>query len=94
MTRALSLTGADLVRALGDVAASVAVDGAVRARAKDLARALEHDGDIAAQVGRRGPADYTVTASAPGLFAREFGGRETQADPVIGPAIRRLSVKD
>jgi hypothetical protein len=32
-----------------------------------------------------------VTASAAGLFGREFGSRDRAPDPVIGPAIRDVT---
>jgi hypothetical protein len=92
MTKALSLTGADLIRALGDAAALISVERAVQSRAEALARDVE-GGDVTARVSRRGPADYTVTVSGPGLSAREFGSRARDAEPVIGPAVGRLAGK-
>jgi hypothetical protein len=91
---ALDLTGADLIRALGDVTKRPAVDGAVRARAEALAGEIERQAGGApttVRVIRRGPSDYAVTVSAPGLFAREFGSLATPPDPLIGNAVERLA---
>jgi hypothetical protein len=43
------------------------------------------------RVERRTPGDYEVVASAPGLFAREFGSLATRPDPVVPPILDRLA---
>jgi hypothetical protein len=92
---ARDLTRADLVRVLGNIAARPAVDQAVRARADGLAaRVTEVDPAATVRVIRQGPGDYLVAVSAPGLFAREFGGLDAPADPLIGPAIARLGLTE
>ena len=90
MTPALSLTGADLVRALSDIAALPAVDKAVRERADAVARALATD-RVTTRVLRRGPGDYVVSVSGEGLFAREFGSQTAEAEPAIHAAIARTT---
>lgn len=81
--RTLELTGRDLVRALTTaIVARPAVDAAVRSRAeRTAARAAE--AGVEARVVRRGHADYTVEASGPGLFAREFGSLDAPAEPLV-----------
>ena len=84
---AIELTRAGLIRALeAAVAARPAVDAAVRSRAEALAGRIAEAG-LEARVLRRGPGDYTVEASGPGLFAREFGAHDTAADPVVAPLL-------
>lgn len=93
--RALDLTQADLLRALRQVASRPAVDRVVRARADEVAAAIEGEGQGAsARVVRRGAGDYSVVVSAPNLLAREFGGAGVAPDPVIGPAIQRLASRE
>lgn len=86
-TPALSLIGADLIRAL---AALPSVDNAVRERAEALARAIAADG-LVTRVLRHGAGDYVVTAAGEGLFAREFGSVAAAAEPAIGSAIARMA---
>jgi len=91
MSPALSLTRDDLVRALTRLSERPAVDLALRGRADALAREVEAaaaDGTTA-RVARRGPGDYVVTVSGPGLFARELGSPTREADPIIAEAIAR-----
>ena len=89
----LDLTGADLIRALGDIARRPAVDAAVRDRAEQLAAdvARATGGPVTARVLRRGDGNYVVDVSGPGLFAREFGSLAAPPDPVVGPAVARLA---
>ena len=94
MSRALSSIKDDLIRALGRLNERPAVDQAVRERAERLARAIEESAGtepVTASVSRRGAADYRVAVSGPGLFGREFGPRETEAEPVIAAAIGRVT---
>lgn len=70
MTSALSITGADLIRALRD--ALPAVDDAVRARADARVAKLARDG-VATRVLRRGEGAYTVEVAGDSLFERTFG---------------------
>ena len=93
---ALALTGADLVRALAGVAARPAVANAVRAKAEELAAAIEatatqtgHPVEVRLIPISSGTIDVAV--SAPGLFAREFGARDGSADPVVAPAIAHIA---
>jgi hypothetical protein len=84
------LTGAGIIRALGGF--RPAVRQALAARASTLAATIaarEPGATVAATV--RGEAEVVVTASAPGLFAREFGTRNAVADPVIGPTVEGMS---
>lgn len=88
----LDLTRADLIRALGRIAGRPAVDRAVRAHAETLAGAIgETDAGVTAKILPRGLADYVVVASGPNLFAREFGGMTTAAEPLIGRAIDKIA---
>jgi hypothetical protein len=88
---ALDVTQNDLLRTLRQVASRPAVDRAVRARADEVAAAIEERGEgTSARVVRQGASDYAVVVSAPNLLAREFGGAEAASDPLIGPALRRL----
>jgi hypothetical protein len=89
MSNALTLTGDDLVRAL-TAATSATVDGAVRRRAEDVARAVEAETGVAARAIRCGAGDYAVGLEGQGLFAREFGSVDTPAEPVIANAIGRV----
>jgi hypothetical protein len=84
------LTGAGIIRALGGF--RPAVRQALAARAGALAAALAaREPAASVTTTERGEAEIVVTASAPGLFAREFGTRDALADPVIGPAINEMS---
>jgi hypothetical protein len=92
---ALDVTQADLLRVLREVASRPAVDRAVRARANEVAAAIEGEGrGASARVVRRGVSDYSVVVSAPNLLAREFGDAGGAPDPVIGPAIQRLASRE
>lgn len=86
MSRALQRTAADLVRAVGNVAALPAVDAAVRRRAEQVAAELARAG-TETHVLKRGDGDYLVTASGLGLFAREFGSVGVPATPFVGAAV-------
>jgi hypothetical protein len=84
------LTGAGIIRALGGV--RPAVTRAVAARGDALAAAIAARAPGAkTTVAPRGAGEVVVTASAPGLFAREFGSRDRAPDPVIGAAIDEMS---
>jgi hypothetical protein len=84
---AIDLTRAGLVRALeAAIAATPAVDRAVRSEADALAGRIA-DAGLAAHVVRRGQGDYAVEASGQGLFAREFGSHDAAAEPVIAPLL-------
>jgi hypothetical protein len=83
----LDLTGAALVRVL-TAAAEAAVDTALRRRAEGLAAELADAGET--EAGRKAPGEYGVTLTAPGLFAREFGGAAGPGEPVLAPALARL----
>ena len=87
---ALDLTRGDLIRALKRIGRRPAVDGAVRAKAEDLAARIAAAGGVAARASRRGEGDYVITASGPGLFAREFGGIDRAPQPVVGPAVAKI----
>jgi hypothetical protein len=87
---ALDLTRAGLLRALGDLMAHPAIDRAVHQRAETLVAEVEEDATNTT-VAKRGPGDYVVTVSAPGLFAREFGSLGREAEPLIGTAIDRMA---
>jgi hypothetical protein len=83
------LTGAGIIRALGGF--RPAVTRALAARAGELAAAIAaREPGATATATERGEGEVVVTASAPGLFAREFGGLGTAPDPVIGPAIAEI----
>lgn len=84
---ALDLTRGDLIRTLKRFAMRPAVDDAVKTKAEALAARIAETGGVTAQASRRGVGDYVVTVSGPGLFAREFGGVDRAAEPVIAPAI-------
>jgi len=88
MNRALQLTGADLVRAVGSAAALPAVDAAVRGRAEKAAADLARAG-TATRVLKRGDGDYLVTVSGSGVFAREFGAVDKPAEPFVAAALAR-----
>lgn len=88
---ALGLTGGDLIRALARIGRRPAIDAAVRARAEDLAARIAEADGVTARASRRGEGDYVVTASGPGLFAREFGGVDRPPDPVVGPAVEGMA---
>jgi hypothetical protein len=60
MNTALSVTGADLVRAL-EAAAAPRINAAVRARAEEVAVERERRGNVA-QIYRRDAGSYAVTA--------------------------------
>ena len=62
MSRSLSITGTDLVRALGGVAASTG-DAAARRRAEATARELNPDGRAVVRILRRGSGRYAVFAA-------------------------------
>jgi hypothetical protein len=84
------LTGAGIIRALGGF--RPAVRQALAARAGELAAAIAAREPAASVTAvERGEGEVVVTASAPGLFAREFGTRDAVADPVIGPAVGGMS---
>jgi hypothetical protein len=83
MTGALSVTGRDLIRALGDVAALPSVDDAVRARAETVGRRLA-GGQAITRMLRRGLGHYSVEVTGADLFAREFGSQGADAVPTIG----------
>jgi hypothetical protein len=84
------LTGAGIIRALGGF--RPAVRQALAARASTLAATIAaREPGAGVTVMERGEAEVMVTTSAPGLFAREFGGRDAVADPVIGPAVEGMS---
>ena len=87
--KARDLTRDGLVRALGDLAARPAVDGAVKASAERVADRIAARG-VSAAVRRRGAGDQVVTATGPGLFTREFGGVDRASDPVVGPVLDGL----
>ena len=59
MSRPLSITGTDLVRALGGIAASIG-DAAARRRAETTAREINPDGRAVVRVLRRGSGRYAV----------------------------------
>jgi hypothetical protein len=83
------LTGTGIIRALGGF--RPAVRQALAARAGELAAAIAaREPAATVTVTDRGEAEIVVTVSAPGLFAREYGGRDAVADPVIGPAIEGM----
>jgi hypothetical protein len=92
---ARDLTAADLIRALGTATARPSVDKAVRERADRLAAAMgaRAGEDDEVSVRQAGPADYRVDVAGPGLFAREYGGADGTATPVIGPAIDAARAK-
>jgi hypothetical protein len=84
------LTGAGIIRALGGF--RPAVRQALAARASTLAAVIASREPGASVVAtQRGEGQVVVTASAAGLFAREFGTRDAVADPVIGPAVEGMS---
>lgn len=89
---ARATTGADLVRALRGLSRQPAVRAAVRERAETLAVAIEEIGGegVAVTVAERSAGDVIVTASGPGLFAREFGSLAAPAEPVVAPAVERM----
>ncbi len=92
MSDALKLTGSDLVRALGAVAASPAVDQAARRQAEEVARTVrDAAGDgVVTRVSRRASGDYVVSVAGAGLFAREFGSVDASGDAAITQAIAGL----
>jgi hypothetical protein len=89
---ARDLTGAGLIRTLRNLAAGPAVTRAVARRADELAAAIAARSPGArVTTTPRGANEIVVTASAEGLFVREFGGTATMPDPVIGPAIDEIA---
>lgn len=80
------LTGAGLIRALGGVRAAAGRAVATRADALATAIAARDPGATVTMVAG-GDQEVVVTASAGGLFAREFGSRDGAPDPVIGGAV-------
>jgi hypothetical protein len=87
---ARDLTGTGIIRALGGF--RPAMRQALAARAGALAAAIAAREPAATVTATdRGEAEIVVTASAPGLFAREFGGRDAVADPVIDAAISDIA---
>jgi hypothetical protein len=90
MTGALALIGGDIIASLRALVEQPAVDRAVAERAADVARALA-DAGVRAQVVRRGPGDYEVVASTPGLFAREHGSLKEPPRPVVQPALDKIA---
>jgi hypothetical protein len=86
MNDALTITGNDLVRALGGAATLPAVDEAVKAKAEALAARLAADG-VTTRVLKRGAGAYAVEVSGEGLFEREFGAAGTEAEPALAVAI-------
>ena len=88
-----ALTGADLIHALRGLTRRPAVAAALRQRADALAAAIEDAGGVTASVGE-GAGGPVVTASGPGLFAREFGALDAAPAPVIGPAVAAAAGKD
>ena len=79
---ALDLTRVGLIRALAP-----AIDRAVVRRAEAVARRVREPGGVTAEVSPPRDGACTVTVSGPGLFAREFGGVDREAEPVIAPAV-------
>jgi hypothetical protein len=88
MSRSVSSTGGDLVRALGNAAALPAVDGAVERRAEAVAAELARAG-TETTVLKRGPGSYAVTVSGAGVFAREFGAVGAPAEPFVAAALEQ-----
>jgi hypothetical protein len=86
---ALDLTGANLIRALGDIAGRPALARAMRAKAEALAEALQEEARVETRIEEKGDG-LLVTAAAPGLFSREFGSLTAPARPAIAGAIGRL----
>jgi len=94
VTTALSLTQADLVRALAALRDRPAVDRAVAERAEALARAVADavgDEGVSVEVVRRGAAEYAVVLSGPEVVARAFGSSDGGGAPTIGTAIARIT---
>jgi hypothetical protein len=85
-------TAEDLVRALRGLTRRPAVGAALRERAEALAAAIAEAGGegVSATVAERGPGEMIVTASGPGLFAREFGSLAAPAEPVVAPAVEEM----
>ena len=89
---ARDLTGAGLIRALGGFRGSAGVTRALAARADQLATAIAaREPGATVTVVPRGAGELTINASAPGLFAREFGSMQGAPEPVIGPAIEDVT---
>jgi hypothetical protein len=88
MSRALQLTGADLVRAIGNAAALPAVDAAVARRAAAVAAELAAAG-TGTEVLKHGDSDYVVTVTGADVFAREFGAVGTPGAPFVAAALQR-----
>ena len=89
---ARATTGADLVRALRGLSRRPAVRVALRERAEAVAAAIAEAGGegVTATVVERSAGEAIVTASGPGLFAREFGSLDAPAEPVVAPAVERV----
>jgi hypothetical protein len=86
MSRMSRLTGGDLVRTIGNIAALPAVDDALKRSAEAVAAELARAG-TETEILKRGDGDYLVVASGQGLFAREFGTVSAPAAPFVGAAI-------
>jgi hypothetical protein len=86
MSRALQLTGNDLVRALRNAVAP-SIDRVARARAERIAARNGGDGATTRTL-RRAEGRYVVTVTGDSPFAREFGALKAPPRPVIAPAVR------
>jgi len=86
MSDAATVTGGDLSRMLGDLAALPGVDAAVKAQADELAASISGEG-ITTRVLQRGAGTYTVEVSGEGLFEREFGSQSQAAEAPIAAAL-------
>lgn len=87
---AIELTGANLIRAIGDIAGRPALARAMRAKADALAEAMAEAAPVETRIADAGDGALLVTAAAPGLFGREFGSAARPPRPVIAEAVARL----